>query len=282
MNVQGSLLQRTLAHHVRSKKSQPLPIFSTFFSKISMKLETRVCRVEKDVRDSRLPCQNGRSKLAFAVSKRTFETRVYRVKKEHFHHKNLHHSQILVREVEKDFFPSSLFLQKIILFGFQFFLSGSWIHSHSSLIQDSHDLIFYPKKAFLKYFGMTKATESSIARSMVFCLISPTTLYFFDFSSSSSSSSFGNLFGSRFLSCSRFTTAFSRFRGVGPEKDHVYLQLSHLPPETLAERLPGISETAMIFAGVDVTKQPNSRSPHGALQYGWSPDELQGPGVDVR
>merc|ERR1719446_1060189 len=45
-------------------------------------------------------------------------------------------------------------------------------------------------------------------------------------------------------------------RGVGPNKDHVYLQLSHLPPEILNERLPGISETAAIFAGVDVTKEP--------------------------
>ena len=45
-------------------------------------------------------------------------------------------------------------------------------------------------------------------------------------------------------------------RGVGPEKDHIYLHLNHLPPETLKERLPGISETAHIFAGVDVTKQP--------------------------
>jgi succinate dehydrogenase/fumarate reductase flavoprotein subunit len=43
-------------------------------------------------------------------------------------------------------------------------------------------------------------------------------------------------------------------RGVGPEKDHLYLHLNHLPPEILAERLPGISETAAIFAGVDVTK----------------------------
>jgi succinate dehydrogenase/fumarate reductase flavoprotein subunit len=47
-------------------------------------------------------------------------------------------------------------------------------------------------------------------------------------------------------------------RGVGPEKDHVYLQLSHLPPSVLHERLPGISETAAIFAGVDVTKEPVS------------------------
>ena len=45
-------------------------------------------------------------------------------------------------------------------------------------------------------------------------------------------------------------------RGVGPEKDHLFLQLSHLPPEVLHERLPGISETAAIFAGVDVTKEP--------------------------
>jgi len=45
-------------------------------------------------------------------------------------------------------------------------------------------------------------------------------------------------------------------RGVGPHKDHVYLHLDHLPPETLRERLPGISETAKIFAGVDVTKEP--------------------------
>merc|ERR1711865_1101571 len=45
-------------------------------------------------------------------------------------------------------------------------------------------------------------------------------------------------------------------RGVGPNKDHIYLHLDHLPPETLAERLPGISETAKIFAGVDVAKEP--------------------------
>lgn len=45
-------------------------------------------------------------------------------------------------------------------------------------------------------------------------------------------------------------------RGVGEEKDHIYLQLHHLPAEVLHERLPGISETAAIFAGVDVTKEP--------------------------
>ncbi len=45
-------------------------------------------------------------------------------------------------------------------------------------------------------------------------------------------------------------------RGVGPKKDHIYLHLNHLDPKILHERLPGISETAKVFAGVDVTKQP--------------------------
>ncbi|SHI86859.1 succinate dehydrogenase flavoprotein subunit [Wenxinia saemankumensis] len=44
-------------------------------------------------------------------------------------------------------------------------------------------------------------------------------------------------------------------RGVGKNKDHILLNLNHLPPETLHERLPGISESARIFAGVDVTKE---------------------------
>lgn len=45
-------------------------------------------------------------------------------------------------------------------------------------------------------------------------------------------------------------------RGVGKDKDHIYLHLDHLDPKVLHERLPGISDTAKIFAGVDVTKQP--------------------------
>ncbi|MCG8505653.1 MAG: succinate dehydrogenase flavoprotein subunit [Sphingomonadales bacterium] len=45
-------------------------------------------------------------------------------------------------------------------------------------------------------------------------------------------------------------------RGVGAEKDHIFLHLDHLSPEILAQRLPGISESARIFAGVDVTKAP--------------------------
>jgi len=45
-------------------------------------------------------------------------------------------------------------------------------------------------------------------------------------------------------------------RGVGPDKDHIHLHLEHIDPKVLHERLPGISETAKIFAGVDVTKEP--------------------------
>ncbi|NCO87259.1 MAG: succinate dehydrogenase flavoprotein subunit [Rhodobacterales bacterium] len=45
-------------------------------------------------------------------------------------------------------------------------------------------------------------------------------------------------------------------RGVGPNKDHIHLNLNHLPREMLAERLPGISESARIFSGVDVNKAP--------------------------
>src|SRR5436190_1627152 len=45
-------------------------------------------------------------------------------------------------------------------------------------------------------------------------------------------------------------------RGVGPLKDHIHLDLTHLDPVVIHEKLPGISETAQIFAGVDVTKQP--------------------------
>ncbi len=45
-------------------------------------------------------------------------------------------------------------------------------------------------------------------------------------------------------------------RGVGPDKDHIYLHLEHLGPDVLHERLPGITESARIFAGVDATKEP--------------------------
>merc|ERR1712033_20530 len=65
-------------------------------------------------------------------------------------------------------------------------------------------------------------------------------------------------------------------RGVGPEKDHVFLQLHHLPPEILAARLPGISETAMIFAGVDVTREPIPVIPTVHYNMGGIPTNYRG------
>ncbi|XP_067007278.1 succinate dehydrogenase [ubiquinone] flavoprotein subunit, mitochondrial [Anabrus simplex] len=65
-------------------------------------------------------------------------------------------------------------------------------------------------------------------------------------------------------------------RGCGPEKDHVYLQLHHLPPEQLATRLPGISETAMIFAGVDVTREPIPVLPTVHYNMGGIPTNYKG------
>ena len=52
------------------------------------------------------------------------------------------------------------------------------------------------------------------------------------------------------------TIEINEGRGVGPQKDHVYLHLEHLGPEVIDERLPGIAESARIFAGVDVNKEP--------------------------
>lgn len=69
-------------------------------------------------------------------------------------------------------------------------------------------------------------------------------------------------------------------RGCGPEKDHVYLQLHHLPPEQLAIRLPGISETAMIFAGVDVTKEPIPVLPTVHYNMGGIPTNYKGQVTD--
>lgn len=65
-------------------------------------------------------------------------------------------------------------------------------------------------------------------------------------------------------------------RGCGPEKDHVFLQLHHLPPEQLAQRLPGISETAMIFAGVDVTREPIPVLPTVHYNMGGTPTNYRG------
>lgn len=65
-------------------------------------------------------------------------------------------------------------------------------------------------------------------------------------------------------------------RGVGPEKDHMYLQLHHLPPAVLNERLPGISETAAIFSGVDVQREPIPILPTVHYNMGGIPTRFTG------
>ena len=65
-------------------------------------------------------------------------------------------------------------------------------------------------------------------------------------------------------------------RGVGKGKDHIYLHLSHLDPAILAERLPGITESAKIFAGVDLTKEPIPVLPTVHYNMGGIPTNFHG------
>jgi succinate dehydrogenase (ubiquinone) flavoprotein subunit len=70
-------------------------------------------------------------------------------------------------------------------------------------------------------------------------------------------------------------------RGAGPQKDHIHLQLSHLPPEVLHERLPGISETAAIFSGVDVSNEPIPVLPTVHYNMGGIPTRYTGEVLTV-
>jgi succinate dehydrogenase / fumarate reductase flavoprotein subunit len=65
-------------------------------------------------------------------------------------------------------------------------------------------------------------------------------------------------------------------RGVGKHKDHLYLHLDHLDPQILHERLPGISESAKIFAGVDLTKEPIPVLPTVHYNMGGIPTNYHG------
>jgi succinate dehydrogenase / fumarate reductase flavoprotein subunit len=65
-------------------------------------------------------------------------------------------------------------------------------------------------------------------------------------------------------------------RGVGPEGDHIYLHLDHLDPKILAERLPGITESAKIFAGVDLRRQPIPVIPTVHYNMGGIPTNYHG------
>ena len=70
-------------------------------------------------------------------------------------------------------------------------------------------------------------------------------------------------------------------RGVGKDKDHIYLHLDHLDPEILAERLPGISESARIFAGVDLTKEPIPVLPTVHYNMGGVPTNYWGEALNA-
>jgi succinate dehydrogenase / fumarate reductase flavoprotein subunit len=71
-------------------------------------------------------------------------------------------------------------------------------------------------------------------------------------------------------------------RGVGPKKDHIYLHLSHLDPKIIHERLPGITESARIFAGVDVTKEPIPVLPTVHYNMGGIPTNHLGEAVTLK
>ena len=71
-------------------------------------------------------------------------------------------------------------------------------------------------------------------------------------------------------------------RGVGPQKDHIHLNLMHLGPEVIHERLPGIAESARIFAGVDVTKEPIPVLPTVHYNMGGIPTNYHGEVVTKR
>jgi succinate dehydrogenase / fumarate reductase, flavoprotein subunit len=68
-------------------------------------------------------------------------------------------------------------------------------------------------------------------------------------------------------------------RGVGPQKDHILLHLEHLDPKVLHERLPGISETARIFSGVDVTREPIPVLPTVHYNMGGVPTNYHGEAI---
>ena len=70
-------------------------------------------------------------------------------------------------------------------------------------------------------------------------------------------------------------------RGVGPHKDHIHLDLTHLDPKDIHEKLPGIAESAKIFAGVDVEKQPIPVIPTVHYNMGGIPTNYHGEVVQL-
>jgi succinate dehydrogenase / fumarate reductase flavoprotein subunit len=71
-------------------------------------------------------------------------------------------------------------------------------------------------------------------------------------------------------------------RGVGPKKDHIFLHLDHLDPKVIHERLPGITDSARVFAGVDVTKEPIPILPTCHYSMGGVPTNIRGEALTRR
>jgi succinate dehydrogenase / fumarate reductase, flavoprotein subunit len=78
------------------------------------------------------------------------------------------------------------------------------------------------------------------------------------------------------------TIEINEGRGCGPNKDHILLDLTHLGPEVIHKRLPGIAETARIFAGVDVAKEPIPVLPTVHYNMGGIPTNYHGEVVQLR
>jgi succinate dehydrogenase / fumarate reductase flavoprotein subunit len=78
------------------------------------------------------------------------------------------------------------------------------------------------------------------------------------------------------------TIEINEGRGVGKDKDHIHLHLEHLGPEVIHERLPGIAESAKIFAGVDVTKEPIPVLPTVHYNMGGIPTNYHGEVVTLK
>ena len=78
------------------------------------------------------------------------------------------------------------------------------------------------------------------------------------------------------------TIEINEGRGVGPDGDHIHLHLEHLGPEVINERLPGIAESAKIFAGVDVSKEPIPVLPTVHYNMGGIPTNYKGEVVTLK
>ena len=77
------------------------------------------------------------------------------------------------------------------------------------------------------------------------------------------------------------TTEIMEGRGCGPRKDHIHLNLHHLDPKVLQEKLPGITESAKIFAGVDVKKNQFPVQPTVHYNMGGIPTNIHGEVLNI-